>query len=128
MSYNIIFYEKSNGESEIWNFLEKLRVKSIRNKDARIQYKQISLYIQLLQNNGTKLPDNITKHIEDDIWELRPGNNRIFYFYCKGSEFVLLHHFRKKTQKTPRREIEKAKAERNDYLSRKGVNHHENME
>ncbi len=34
--------------------------------------------------------------------------------------FVLLHHFRKKTQKTPQREIEKAKMERDDWITRKG--------
>jgi len=99
--------------------LEELRIKSATNKDARIQYKQISLYIQLLQDNGTRLQDNITKHIDDGIWELRPGNNRVFYFFFKDDTFVLLHHFQKKTQKTPRREIEKAKSERDDYLSRK---------
>ena len=119
MAYNIIFYEKQNGESELWNFLEKLRKKSATSKDAHIQYKQTSLYIELLQNNGTRLPDTATKHIEDNIWELRPGNNRIFYFFCDKNDFVLLHSFRKKTQKTPRREIEKAKSERDDYLSRK---------
>lgn len=69
MIHNIIFYEKENGQSE--------------------------------------------------IWELRPGNNRIFYFFCDNNSFVLLHSFRKKTQKTPRREISKAKSERDDYLSRK---------
>lgn len=119
MKYNIIFYEKKNGESELWNFLEKLRSKSISDKDSRIQYKQITLYIELLQNNGTLLPDTITKHIEEDIWELRPGNNRIFYFYFDNDCFVLLHSFRKKSNKTPRREINRAKAERDDYLSRK---------
>ena len=108
--YEIEFYEKENGESDVWNFLE----------DSRIQYKQLMLHIQLLQNNGTRLPNNITKHIEEDIWELRPGNNRVFYFYCCNDTFVLLHHFRKKTQKTPKREIEKAKSERDDYLFRKG--------
>ena len=46
--YNIEFYEDSNGRSELWEFLESLRVKAATNKDARIQYKQISLYIQLL--------------------------------------------------------------------------------
>ena len=61
----------------------------------------------------------ITKHIDEDIWELRPGNNRIFYFFCEDNNFVLLHSFRKKSQKTPHREIEKAKTERNDYLTRK---------
>ena len=84
-----------------------------------IQYRQITLYIELLQNNGTRQPDNITKHIEENIWELRPGNNRVFYFYYENNTFVLLHHFRKKAQKTPQREIEQAKAERNDYLRRK---------
>ena len=116
--YNIEFYEDANGESELWNFLEKLREKSSTNKDCRIQYKQIVYYIELLQNNGTRLPDNITKHLDDDIWELRPGNNRVLYFFHKDNTFVLLHHFHKKTQKTPRREIDRAKSERDDYLSR----------
>ena len=122
MKYNIIFYENSKGISEIWNFLETLRKKSVTNKDARIQYKQALLHIELLQLNGTQLPNNITKHIDENIWELRPGNNRIFYFFCDTDGFILLHSFRKKTQKTPIREIEKAKSERDDYLSRKEQN------
>lgn len=116
--YIVEFYEKENGESDVWNFLEELREKSATNKDARIQYRQIVLYIELLQNNGTRQPDNITKHIIENIWELRPGNNRVFYFYHKNDTFVLLHHFRKTTQKTPKREIEQALAERNDYIRR----------
>ena len=119
MRFTVEFYEKPNGQSDVWNFLEELRNKSTTNKDARIQYKQLILYIQLLQDHGAILPDNVAKHLEEDIWELRPGNNRVFYFYYKNDTFVLLHHFRKKSQKTPRREIEKAKAERDDYLSRK---------
>ena len=43
MKYTIEFYEKANGKSEIWDFLEKLRLKSKTSKDARIQYKQILL-------------------------------------------------------------------------------------
>lgn len=60
------------------------------------------------------------KQIDGDIWELRPGNNRVFYFfYDEGGRFVLLHHFMKKTKKTPKREIERAKSERDDYKARK---------
>lgn len=117
--YSIEFYEDASGKSELWDFLEDLRMKAQTSKDARIQYKQITLYIQLLEDSGTRLSDNITKHLEDDIWELRPGNNRVLYFFFKDNTFVLLHQFRKKTQKTPRREIERAKAKRNDYLARK---------
>ena len=117
--YTVEFYETQNGECQIWDFLEGLRIKAVSNKDARIQHKQVSLCIELLQQNGTHMNENITKQLEDGIWELRPGNNRVFYFFFKNDTFVLLHQFRKKSQKTPKREIEKAKRERNDYLSRK---------
>ena len=118
--YKIEFYESQNGSSDVWDFLETLRRKGNSSKDARIQYNQIVFYIDLLSKNGTNLPTNITKHLEEDIWELRPGNNRVFYFFFRDNTFVLLHHFRKKSQKTPQREIDRAIAERDDFLSRKG--------
>lgn len=117
--YEIEFYETEDGKCPIWDFLEALRLKAPTNKDARIQHKQASLYIELLQQNGTHMNAEITKHLDDGIWELRPGNNRVFYFFYQNDTYVLLHQFRKKSQKTPKREIEKAKAERNDYLRRK---------
>ena len=118
--FNIVFYSTSDGVSELWNCLEDLQEKASTNKDARIQHKQIAQYIQLLADHGTRLGENITKHLEEDIWELRPGINRVFFFYHKDDTYVLLHQFRKKTQKTPRREIEKAIIERDDWKSRKG--------
>ncbi len=117
--YEIEFYETEDGKCPIWDFLEALRLKAPTNKDARIQHKQASLYIELLQQNGTHMNAEITKHLDDGIWELRPGNNRVFYFFYQNDTYVLLHQFRKKSQKTPKREIEKAKAERNAYLRRK---------
>ena len=120
--YTVEFYETQDGECQVWDFLEGLRIKAASNTDARIQHKQASLYIELLQQNGTHMNENITKHLEDGIWELRPGNNRVFYFFFQDDIFVLLHQFRKKSQKTPKREIEKAKRERDDYLSRKENN------
>ena len=54
--YTIEFYEDINGESELWNFLEDLRIKSATSKDARIQYNQIVFYIDLLSKSGTRLP------------------------------------------------------------------------
>ena len=99
--------------------LEELRRKSKSDKTARIEYNQVVLYIDLLSQNGTRLSQNITKHIEDGVWELRPGNNRVFYFCFESETFVLLHQFRKKSQKTPRREIDQALAERADYISQK---------
>ena len=76
--FEIEFYENAKGESELWDFLESLREQAETNKDSRIQYKQIIFYIELLKNSGTRLSENITKHLDDGIWELRPGSNRVF--------------------------------------------------
>lgn len=118
--FEIEFYEK-NGRCDICAFLENMQEKVTKNKDARIQYGQVTTYIQLLSENGTKgLPVNIAEHLDDGIWELRPGNNRVFFFfYDIGGIYVLLHHIRKRTQKTPAREIRKAKKEREDYILQK---------
>ncbi len=74
----------------------------------------------LLKHDGTRLPEKITKYLQGDIWELRPGSNRVMYFYFKNDTYVLLHMFKKKTQKTPKSEIEKAIKECNDYKERNG--------
>ena len=126
--YDIEFYSTADGTSELWDFLVVLQQKALTNKDARNQHKQIAQYIQLLQDHGTRLGENITKNVDEDIWELRPGNNRVFYFFHRNNTCVLLHHFRKKTQKTPRREIERAKAERDDWIAGKGGNQYGKLE
>ncbi len=118
--YTVEFYRTLTGYCNIEEFLDNLLLRAPTNKDARIQHKQVAQYIQFLEDYGTRLGENVTKHLEDDIWELRPGNNRVLFFYFQDDTFVLLHHFRKKTRKTPKREIEKAKAERNDWILRKG--------
>ena len=118
--FNIEFYSSADGVSELWDFLDDLQKRAVTNKDARIQHKQIIQYIQLLEDHGTRLGEPVTKHLEEDIWELWPGSNRILFFYHKDNTFILLHQFRKKTQKTPRRETRKATAERDDWIVRKG--------
>ncbi len=118
--YDIVFYRNRNDCSELEEYLLYLANKSINNKDARIQLNQIVYCIELLKRNGTVLPSTILKHLKENIWELRPGNNRVLFFYLKNNQFVLLHIFRKQTQKTPSSEIEKAKKERDDFIERNG--------
>ena len=117
--FQVEFYEDASGHSDVREFLEELRQQIAKNKDARIQYQQLVMYIELLQRHGTQLSNNIVKLITDDIWELRPGNNRVFFFYFRNDTYVLLHHFRKKSQQTPAREIRRAQNERDDYIARK---------
>ena len=113
--FEINIYRDERGRSDIEEYILELREKSINNKEARINLHKIVSYIDVLKEMGTRAGEPITKHLDGEIWELRPLSNRIFYAYYKDNTFVLLHHFKKKTQKTPRREIEKAKREYKDF-------------
>lgn len=126
--YNIEFYEDSNGRSELWEFLESLRVKAATNKDARIQYKQISLYIQLLEDNGTRLNENITKHLDDDIWELRPGNNRVLYFYFQMIPLCFCINSARKLKKLPSAKLNGQRLNVMITLPERRLNDYENLE
>lgn len=61
-----------------------------------------------------RVPETYLKHIEntDGLYEIRVqlGNNifRIFCFFDRGQLVVLANGFQKKTQKTPKKEIEMA--------------------
>lgn len=103
--YTIEFYEDSRGNSAIWQFLETLRIKALTNKDARIQYKQISLCLNLLEEKGTYLPETITKYIADGIWELRPGNNRILYFFTQITALFYCITLEKRLKSCPKKSL-----------------------
>lgn len=64
--------------------------------------------------------------LDDGIFEIRTraGTNltRILYFFYVGNRAVLTNGFIKTTRKTPRKEIEKAKKYRDDYLKRSKEN------
>ena len=62
------------------------------------------------------------KHIHGDLWELRPLRDRLFFFYFNNGTFILLHHFLKKTRKTPQREIDQAAKNMINHLERSREN------
>ena len=118
MLFEVLFYYDKHGKSDIVDYLDELQIKSKTSKTDRINREKILTYIGALERYGTRLGKPYVKHIEGDIWELRPLSNRIFFFYWKNNKFVLLHHFIKKSQKTPSKEISKAKSNLKDFLER----------
>ena len=62
--------------------------------------------LRLLQEFGTSLGMPHAKPIQGKLWELRPGGIRLFYFAYIEKQFVILHGYRKQSQKAPGREIE----------------------
>lgn len=107
--YELIFYHARNGQSEIEAHLDALAKEAQTSKTSRINREKILAYMKALSLYGTRLGMPFVKHIGGDLWELRPLSNRIFFFYWKDNRFVLLHHFIKKSQKTPAKEIQRAK-------------------
>jgi len=118
--YEVEFYYDSNNKSEIVEYLDELKEKGETSKNERINRDKILAYIIALKQYGTRIGRPIVKHIDGSIWELRPLANRIFFFYWKDNKFVLLHHFIKKTRKTPQREIEQARSKMKDFIERYG--------
>ena len=118
--YDVIFYSDDKGNEPIAEWISELRQKSHTNKNARINFNKIVAYLDILCEKGTYVGEPVTKYLNGDIWELRPLNNRILYAYYKDNTFILLHHFIKKTNKTPPREIDQAKRNLADYIERNG--------
>jgi len=118
--YKVVFYKDKSNKSEITELLDKLYTQSKTNKNARINHDKMVAYMGLLEQYGTYIGEPVVKHIMDNIWELRPLKNRVFFFYWKDNKFVMLHHFIKKSNKTPQKEIDLAKAKLKDYIERYG--------
>lgn len=73
-----------------------------------------------------KVSEKFLKHIEgsDGLYEIRieQGGNiyRVFCCFDRGNLVVLFNGFQKKTQKTPRHELELAAKLKDEYFSLKG--------
>lgn len=68
--------------------------------------------LQQLRVRNVLAREPLVRHLDGKIWELREESRtniyRLLYFAATGRRFVLLHGFQKKTQRTPRREIDVA--------------------
>lgn len=85
--YEIIFYHSRNGESEIEDYLDDLKRRSYTDKNARVNRTRILAYIKALSQYGTRIGQPAVKHLEGDIWELRPLKTA--YFFSTGKMISL---------------------------------------
>ena len=114
--YEILVYKDKNEKSEIEEYLFKLQNK--KDKDSRIKFNKITSYIDILSKYGTNVGEPYIKHIQNNIWELRPLRDRIFFASWNNNKIILLSIFMKETQKTPKYEMERAERYLEDYIKR----------
>lgn len=117
MIYKVEFYCREDGKVPVKEFLlslnPKMRAKAFSD-------------IELLSKHGFYLREPYVKPLKgrknQGLYELRIKFSgdiaRIFYFSIHNNRFVLLSGFIKKTDKTPERELERARKYREDFERR----------
>jgi len=113
MQFQVEFYDTEDGRTPTQEFLDSL--------EPKMNAKMVGL-MEILEEKGYSLRKPYSAPLEDGIFELRAvqGSNisrALFFFYIEG-RIVMTHGFIKKTQKTPRAQIELAKKYRADFLRR----------
>lgn len=111
--FEVQFYTKENGEKPAKDFILSL--------DLKMRAKVLGI-IKVLEEKGNKLREPYSKYLDDGIYEIRgkvgTDITRVLYFFYYGKKIIITNGFIKKTQKTPKQEINRAKSYRNDYLER----------
>lgn len=106
-------YVQQNGRSPFLQWHDSLPPKDRQKLDETIQ--KVSEY-----GISVALRMEWVKKLEDNLWEIRSklGSNaqRACYFHLEQDRYVITHGFTKKTQKTPKKEIRKAREIRTSYL------------
>jgi phage-related protein len=109
--WSVEFYSDRDNSSPVLDWYQDL--------DDKTKAK-LSWIVQLLETNGIEVGMPYIKPLEDKLYEIRAEVNRnairVIYFLYTDRRFILLHGFHKKTQKTPKKELEKAKKYLEDFL------------
>jgi phage-related protein len=103
MKWEVLFYVTPSGQPVVSKFVQGL--------DAPTYAKTIR-QIELLETYGTELGMPHAKSLGGGLIELRVRGKRevrIFYVYAKEKHMYLLHGFIKKTQQTPKKELDIAR-------------------
>ncbi|HTE22885.1 MAG TPA: type II toxin-antitoxin system RelE/ParE family toxin [Candidatus Limnocylindria bacterium] len=100
MNWEVLFYITSSGQPVVQKFIETL---------PKIPHAKLLKELDLLEKYGTELGMPHTKPIGAGLIELRARGKqevRVLYVFAKERRIYLLHGFIKKTQTTPKKELD----------------------
>ena len=113
LGWKIIYYISTSGDNPVSDFLDTL------------EHSSQSKILRVLHNIQEYGLDSVIPHIRKLIgtpfWEIRilgKENIRVIYVVPVRFSVLVLHGFKKKTQKTPVKELETASKRYNEYVLR----------
>lgn len=110
--WKVEFYKFPNDNSPVLDWFQSQEPK-VKAKLARI--------FDLLEGQGTSVGKPYVAPLEDKLYEIRIEQDtniyRILYFAYTDKRFILLHGFQKKTQKTPKKELDLSKERMKAFLA-----------
>lgn len=110
--WKVEFYKFTNGESPALDWFKQ--------QDSKVKAR-LGRVFDLLKAEGTAVGEPHIKHLEDKLYEIRAEQNtniyRVIYFAYTGKQFILLHGFQKKTEKTPKKELDLAKQRMKEFIA-----------
>ncbi len=96
MLKNIYYFIDERGHNFVKDFIDSLPMK---------EQLKIFAYITELRKQGHNLRRPLADYLGNGIYELRPKDNRIFYFFFLKDSAVLVHAIKKKTDKIPKQDF-----------------------
>lgn len=107
MPFEINYYKTPAGNQPVKKYLQKLKESPDPGENEMCE--DISTFLIALSERGNSLGMPMVRHLQGtDLWELRPLPHRILYCVMDGNQIVLLHIFVKKSQETPKTELDTA--------------------
>lgn len=103
---DVRFYTSPGGKSPVEAYLQGLQAK----ERARLLEALTDLRVQGF-NGGV-----VTRQIDGKLWEIKVSQHRVFYVTLVGQTLVLLHAYKKQSQKVPLKEIAVAKVRMKEVL------------
>lgn len=109
MAKRVVYYVDDRGDNPVWSFMTFL------SGDER---EKCFEYIAYLERMGEQVRRPVGDYLGNKLYELRPKQTRILYFFLLKDYAVLVHAFRKKQDRIPEPEMRIAQKRMDDFLFR----------
>ena len=113
--YVVAFHQRLDGTVPFEEYVQTVYHAGQKSGAARIR----AIVERLGQEGSQRLVARRWAENMNDVWQLRAGQHRIFYFWHpEAGRYVILNGFRKRSRRTPRAELARAESLRAEYLVR----------